>query len=177
MRQILNMFEGLETIKEEWTELLNDGMKTMHGEEELAGILLSAGLLETSEEEEEENSSFLQNYALSYQQFLDYYQDKEYEYEHILVYYIFNYFLGASYDHDVFTKVKFAVVSYLVIRELDIAVWLKQQKEFLYEDQVKVAHAYSKEVEHSYNNFESLQLVLSAHPILDVDHILVGLLS
>ncbi len=177
MRQILNMFEGLETIKEEWTDLLNDGMKTMHGEEELAGILLSAGLLEESEEEEEENSSFLQNYALSYQQFLDYYQDKEYEYEHILVYYIFNYFLGASYDHDVFTKVKFAVVSYLVIRELDIAVWLKQQKEFLYEDQVKVAHAYSKEVEHSYNNFESLQLVLSAHPILDVDHILIGLLS
>ena len=58
-----------------------------------------------------------------------------------------------------------------------INAYKKQQKEFLYEDQVKVAHAYSKEVEHSYNNFESLQLVLSAHPILDVDHILVGLLS
>jgi hypothetical protein len=32
-------------------------------------------------------------------------------------------------------------------------------------------------VEHSYNNFESLQLVLSTHPILDVEHILIGLLS
>ena len=69
------------------------------------------------------------------------------------------------------------MISYLVILELDIALWLQQQKEFLYEDQVLVAHAYSKEVEHSYNNFESLQLVLSAHPILDVEHILIGLLS
>ena len=40
--------------------------------------------------------------------------------------------------HDVYTKVKFAVVSYLVILEMDIAVWLKQQKEFLYEDQVNL---------------------------------------
>ena len=109
--------------------------------------------------------------------YLHYYQEKEYEYEHILVYYLFNYFLGAAYDHDAYTKVKFAVVSYLIILEMDVAVWLKQQKEFLYEDQVKVAHAYSKEVEHSYNNFESLQLVLAAHPILDVEHILIGLLS
>ena len=29
----------------------------------------------------------------------------------------------------------------------------------------------------AYNNFESLQLVLSAHPILDMEHILIGLLS
>lgn len=146
MKQILNMFKGLETIKEEWTEILDNGMNGERRYEDL-------------------------------KEFMHYYQENAYEYEHILVYYIFNYFLGASYDHDVYTKVKFAVISYLVILELDVALWLKQQKEFLYEDQVLVAHAYSKEVEHSYNNFESLNLVLSAHPILDVEHILIGLLS
>ncbi|MDD6071699.1 MAG: flagellin lysine-N-methylase [Clostridiales bacterium] len=184
MKQILNMYEGLETIKEEWTGILSDGIRIMHGQEDLQTIMLAAGLIgnegEANQEEKDkyqELSSFLREYKISYQEFLHYYQSKEYEYEHILVYYIFNYFLGASYDHDVFTKVKFAVVSYLVILELDVAVWLKQKKEFLYEDQVLVAHAYSKEVEHSYNNFESLQLVLSAHPILDVEHILIGLLS
>lgn len=176
LKQILNMFEGLETIKVEWTALLSDGMKIMHGHEDLRALLLAAGLTEKTETLEEE-STFLRDYAVSYQEFMHYYQENEYEYEHILVYYIFNYFLGASYDHDVYTKVKFAVVSYLVILELDVALWLKQQKEFLYEDQVLVAHAYSKEVEHSYNNFESLNLVLSAHPILDVEHILIGLLS
>lgn len=176
MKQILNMYEGLETIKQDWVVLLSECMKIMHEKNDLKGILVAAGLVK-EEEAGEESSSFLRNYAVSYQEFLHYYQDKEYEFEHILVYYIFNYFLGAAYDHDVYTKVKFAVVSYLVILEMDIAVWLKQQKEFLYEDQVRVAHAYSKEVEHSYNNFESLQLVLSAHPILDVQHILIGLLS
>lgn len=176
MKQILNMFEGLENIKEEWTVLLSEGMKIMHGKNDLKGMLVAAGLA-GEEEPGEESSGFFRNYAISYQEFNHYYQEKEYEYEHILVYYIFNYFLGAAYDHDAYTKVKLAVISYLVILELDIAVWLKQQKEFLFEDQIKVAHAYSKEVEHSYNNFESLQLVLSAHPILDVEHILIGLLS
>ena len=176
LKQILNMYEGLETIKEEWTDLLSMGMDVMHGRDHLKSMLVAAGMVE-EEEPGEETDSFLRNYAVSYQEFMRYYQEKEYEFEHILVYYIFNYFLGAAYDHDAFTKVKFAVISYLVILELDIALWLKQQKEFLYEDQVLVAHAYSKEVEHSYNNFESLQLVLSAHPILDVEHILIGLLS
>lgn len=176
MKQILNMYEGLETIKEDWVDMLSLGMNAMHGRENLKSTLVAAGMME-EEEPGQETDSFLHRYSLSYQEFLSYYQEKEYEFEHILVYYIFNYFLGAAYDHDVFTKVKFAIVSYLVILELDIALWLKQQKEFLYEDQVLVAHAYSKEIEHSYNNFESLQLVLSAHPILDVEHILVGLLS
>lgn len=175
MSQILNMYDGLETIKEEWSSLLSEGKNIMHGSEGLRTRLLAAGLL--TDEVNENNDSFLRNYAVSYQEFLHYYLEKEYEYEHILVYYIFNYFLSAAYDHDAFTKIKFAVVSYLVILELDVAVWLKQKKEFLFEDQVLVAHAYSKEVEHSYNNFESLQLVLSAHPILDADHILIGLLS
>ena len=105
-------------------------------------------------------------------EFLEYYKDSEYEFENILVYYIFNYFLGASYDHDILTKSKFAVVSYLVILHLNVARWISQDKRFSYEDQVTVAHAYSKEVEHSYNNYESLQLVLSAHPILTVDNII-----
>lgn len=150
MKQVLNMYEGLETIKEEWTAILKDGVQIMHGD---------------------------LNYENRYKAFRDYYSNREYEFEHILVYYLFNYFLGAAYDHDAFTKVKLAILSYLVILELDIAMWHKNGEVFSYEDQVLVAHAYSKEVEHSYNNFESLQLVLSAHPILDVEHILQALLA
>ncbi len=176
LKQILNMYEGLETIKEEWQDMLSMAMDIMHGRENLKSMLVAAGMVE-EQEPGTETDSFLRSYALSYQEFLSYYKEKEYEFEHILVYYIFNYYLGAAYDHDAFTKVKFAIISYLVILELDVALWLKQRKEFLYEDQVLVAHAYSKEVEHSYNNFESLQLVLSAHPILDMEHILIGLLS
>ena len=144
MSQILNMYEGLENIKPEWNGILSLG------------------------EQHLKSKSFRKDVI----EFLEYYKDSEYEFEHILVYYIFNYFLGASYDHDILTKSKFAVVSYLVILHLNVARWISQDKRFSYEDQVTVAHAYSKEVEHSYNNYESLQLVLSAHPILTVDNII-----
>ncbi len=149
MIQVLNMFEGLETIKEEWRDILSDGIKMLQDYDDISGLI---------------------------DDFEQYYKDNEYEFEHILVYYIFNYFLGAAYDRDALTKVKFAVVSYLVIKVLDTALWIKQKKVFKYEDQVMVAHAYSKEVEHSYNNFESLMLVLSAHPVLQVEQIVTGLL-
>ncbi|MBR1599672.1 MAG: flagellin lysine-N-methylase [Lachnospiraceae bacterium] len=142
--QILNMYDGLENIKPEWKDILSLGKQHLKSESCRRDV-----------------TEFLENY-----------KDKEYEFEHILVYYIFNYFLGASYDHDILTKVKFAVISYLVILQLDVARWISQNKNFLYDDQVTVAHAYSKEVEHSYNNYESLQLVLSAHPILTVDNII-----
>lgn len=142
--QIFNMYDGLETIKEEWKEILNHGMKCR----------------------------YLRDDQLK---FSDYMKEREYEFEHILVYYIYNYFLGASYDGDILTKVKMAVLSYLVVYQLDVAMWMSKKRNFTYEDQVLIAHAYSKEVEHSYNNYESLQLVLSAHPLLDVEHLMNGL--
>lgn len=147
MSQVLNMYDGLENIKPEWKDILKAGQKHIKSEHRYENV----------------------------NEFLKYYKDREFEFEHILVYYIFNYFLGASYDHDILTKVKFAVVSYLVIAELDTARWLDNNKQFAYEDQVVVAHAYSKEVEHSYNNYESLQLVLSAHPIMITDNIIAEL--
>ncbi|MBE5923268.1 MAG: hypothetical protein E7271_02220 [Lachnospiraceae bacterium] len=143
MLSIINMYEGLENIIPDWKGILQLGFDHLKSD----------------------------NYMQDVKEFLDYYKDKEYEFEHILVYYIFNYFLGASYDNDPLTKVKFAIISYLVIFELDVARWAANGKTFDYEDQVVVAHAYSKEVEHSYDNYESLQLVLSAHPILTVDNI------
>jgi hypothetical protein len=65
----------------------------------------------------------------------------------------------------------------MVIRELDTARWLGQKNRFTYEDQVMIAHAYSKEIEHSFDNYEALQMVLYGHPLLTPESILLGLLS
>lgn len=147
MLQVLNMYEGLERIKPEWTKKLSVAMQQLQ---------------RMSEED----------YKRASGEFRRYYKKQEYEFEHLLVYFIFNYFLGASYDGDAMTKVKFAVLSFMVIWELDFLTWLSNDKEFTFENQVENAHAYSKEVEHSYNNYESLQLILSAHPLLSVEQIL-----
>lgn len=152
MMQILNMYDGLENIKPEWKKKLTDTMNYLHG---------------ISEDDYKEIS----------EEFRHYIKNREYEFEHIMVYFIFNYFLGASYDGDAKTKVKFGIVSFLIIWELDMFSWEENNKKFTYENQVENAHAYSKEVEHSYNNYESLQLILSAHPLLSEEHLIASLLT
>ena len=59
-----------------------------------------------------------------------YISGREYEYENLLVYFIYRYLLKAVFDCDVLTKVRFAAVSYVIIRQLDIARWLRNGKEF-----------------------------------------------
>lgn len=80
--------------------------------------------------------------------------DREYEYEHILVYFIFRYLIKASFDRDVLTRARFAAVSYIIIRQLDMARWLRQGKKFDFDDRVKTCALYSKEVEHCQDNID-----------------------
>ncbi len=152
MLQLLNMYDGLENIKPWWKENLSEAMQYLY-------------------------EMPVDDYEAGRKEFASYMREREYEFEHILVYYMFNYFLGASYDEDALTKVKFAVMSFLVIFELDWITWSRNQKSFTYENQVENAHAYSKEVEHSYNNYEALQLILSAHPLLNEENILSALME
>ena len=52
--------------------------------------------------------------------FNKYYEESMYKFEHILVYFIFRYFMKAVFDYDVSAKVKMAIVSYLMIKELSV---------------------------------------------------------
>ena len=57
-------------------------------------------------------------------EFDGYMKEREYEYEQLLMYFLFTYFCGAVYDENAFGKVKFAVVCTLLIRELGMGLWL-----------------------------------------------------
>lgn len=82
--------------------------------------------------------------------------DREYEYEQILTYFIYRYLLKADFDYDVLTKVKFAVVSYIIIRQMDISRWRENHKKFTLDDRIKNCVLYSKEVEHCQDNIDFL---------------------
>lgn len=83
-----------------------------------------------------------------------YISGREYEYENLLVYFIYRYLLKAVFDYDVLTKVRFATVSYVIIHQLDIACWLRNGKEFSFKDRIKNCVLYSKEVEHCQDNID-----------------------
>jgi lysine-N-methylase len=84
------------------------------------------------------------------------YADKEYELENIITYFVYRYFLKAVFDRDVLTKVKMGIISTLVIYQCLASEWYRKGKTLDYDDRVNVAHLYSREVEHSEENFESL---------------------
>lgn len=96
------------------------------------------------------------NYLTSQRAFLENQREREYEYEHLLVYFTHRYFMRAYYDANIRQKAQFAVASVLVIRDMDVMRYLKNQGTFTLADRIINAKIYSKEVEHSEENMELL---------------------
>lgn len=96
------------------------------------------------------------NYLTSQRTFLENQREREYEYEHLLVYFTDRYFMRAYYDANIREKAQFAVASVLVIRDMDVMRYLKNQGTFTLADRIINAKIYSKEVEHSEENMELL---------------------
>lgn len=143
----------LEVLKPDWTDFLKKYEKKLYQE-------LSA-----------------EEYEAAYQEFSVYYKEKEYEYEQLLMYFVFTYFCGAVYDRDAFSKVKLAVVSTMLIRELDLAVWLDKGRVFTFEDQIEIAHRYAREVEHSDPNMEAMEYMMAEEEIFTLEKLMTGILG
>ena len=90
-----------------------------------------------------------------------------YEYENILSYFVFRYFLKGVFDRDVLTKVKMAIVSTLMIMQCDMAVWKRNGGSLLFTERVDIAHLYSREVEHSEENFAALCKLFAHKKVFD----------
>ena len=112
-----------------------------------------------------------------YKEFDSYYVDNFYEYEHLMVYFIFRYFMKAVFDYDVSAKVKMAVVSYLMIKELGIYRWSKNNGIFTKKDQEEVMRMYSKDIEHSDENMESLYETFESAEAFKEEELLIMLMS
>lgn len=92
--------------------------------------------------------------------------------EHLMNYFIYSYVLGALYDHDVYSKIKLAVFNCLIIRELEIGVWVETGR-FRREDAVAITHRFAKELEHSDYNIEKLEHFLSGHRAVSLEQLLI----
>lgn len=105
-----------------------------------------------------------------------YYEDSKYKFEQILVYFIFRYFMKAVFDYDVSAKVKTAIVSYLMIKELCI-VRFTEEGELTDADIVDIAHMYSKDIEHLEENIESLAEIFETNEVFNVEEIIKVLMN
>lgn len=152
MKKYWQAYSSMEVINSDWTICVKDVEKYVY---------------ESLSKEE---------YYSCLEEFCEYYADRMYEYEHLLMYFLYRYFLKTVDDKDVLTKVKMACVSYMMIRELDMARWLKNGKSLSKEEQVDIMHLYSRQVEHSYDNFEKLSKLLAQEKMFNYD-IIRGMLA
>ena len=89
----------------------------------------------------------------------------EWEFEHIMVYFVFRYFMAAVFDGDLLTKSKLAAVSFIVIRRLQAETFSDKQA------RINAMQKYSKEVEHSAQNMEYLRIQMKKSRFYSVENI------
>ncbi len=125
LRQLLNAYTALEALDPTWTDHM-EYLKD-HTEE----LLLH-------------KSAFLQAYS-----------EHLYEYEHLMVYFLYRYFLESVYTMDVQTPVWFAAASLWVILLCDIDHWRKNGS-LTFPEQCNIIRRYSKEIEYCTENVEAI---------------------
>ncbi len=116
-------------------------------------------------------------YLRKHKEFNEYYKENLYKFKNILVYFIFRYFMKAIFDYDVSAKIKLAIISTLMIKELAVVRFIENDNEFTEEDMVEVSRIYSKDIEHSDENIENLQEIFETEEIFEVDEILPMLMN
>ncbi len=92
--------------------------------------------------------------------------ENETESEHLLVYFVFRYFMTAVFDRDLLTKSKFAAVSFIVIQKLCAAQNADKEK------RIQIIQRFSKEVEHSASNMEYLNTEMKKSRFYSVDNLI-----
>lgn len=123
-----------------------------------------------------QNEEDIKIYSNLHEEFNRYYRNNEYKFEQILIYYVFRYFMKAVFDYDVLAKIKFALISFIVIKELSVIRYL-ENKEFLDEDMVDIAHTYSKDIEHLEENIEVLEELFETRDEFSMENLMITLLN
>lgn len=132
-RQRIRFFKGMEVLDKEWERI----------REQTEDVVINAGVA---------------GYAALRRDFMNRLrnQGREYEYEHLCVYFLFRYAMQTVYDSNFWGHAAVMAVCFLMIRDMDMARFFCQNGRFSLEDRIDVARIFSKEAEHSEENMEYL---------------------
>lgn len=115
-------------------------------------------------------------YIDQHKAFDHYYKDSMYKFKNILVYFIFRYFMKSIFDYDISAKIKIAIMSMIMIKELAVVRFI-ENGQFTEVDMVDISHMYSKDVEHLEQNIEALQEIFETEEAYEVDKIIMTLMN
>lgn len=92
-------------------------------------------------------------------QFLKYYKMHVYEYERLLVYFLYRYFMKARYDGELKERISFALISTCMIQLVGVHHWL-QSGELKHKAQIDICKMYAKEIEYDEGNVDEINQFL-----------------
>jgi lysine-N-methylase len=139
MKKWFSLFRKLEVLNESWPQYLGT----------LKRILFDAGA-----ESYEENRKAFHRYLMEEEG-----RKRQWEQwsEQLMVYFIFTYFCGAVYDGHPYVKAKLAAVCTILIQEMGQAVFKRNEGSLDFKEFIHLAHRFSREVEHSDLNLNTLE--------------------
>lgn len=92
--------------------------------------------------------------------------------EQLLIYWLYTYFCGAVYDERIFAKIKMTVLCTLVIEELLLGLFIQKKETLSLEDLITVSYRFSRELEHSDQNLNTLEHLLDSEDLFSMEHLL-----
>lgn len=104
--------------------------------------------------------------------FQDTFPEWQVQKEQLLVYWLYTYFCGAVYDERIFAKTKMAVICTLFIEELVLGLFAQNRENVEFRDLVSVSYRFSRELEHSDQNLNTLEELLDEEEVFSLEHLL-----
>lgn len=144
----LKVFNDLEEINTDWTELLNNSTDNLFKKNDI---------------------KFFNSIS---EKFNTYYKDNLYEFENILTYFIFRYFMKSLYDADLLSKIKLSIFSTKIIETLYLSRFIDNSFTFNLSDSIYVSHIYSKNIEHCDENIEKLYTLFNEDELFNTSNFL-----
>lgn len=138
-RELFFTLFKLETVREEWGELLWETEQILYGD----GI-----------------KAYVRR-RKAYERWHQAHPDMEIHLEQLLVYFIFIYMLGAVYDGQTEAKLWMAVSFVWMIEQLWMARWAENDGDISIEEMTELVYRFSREVEHSDINLEIIENMLN----------------
>lgn len=154
IHKMIDVFKDLETINNIWSKKLQCVYDTFYSGE-----------------------CDFEYFIKLHKSFMEYYEDRIYEYENIMIYFVFRYFMKCINDCDLLSKVILSIFSFIVIIELDVSKWINSNKKLEFQDQVDIVHLFSKEVEHSEDNIMKLYEMFEKNNEFQIENIIKTILN
>lgn len=151
--EYMNSLKEFENINDKWPKYIDDVIHTFYDKNDV------------------------EFHVESHKNFDEYYTSRNYEFKNLLMYFTFRYFMKSLLDADLLSKVKLSIMSYIIIKELDVVTWMSNGNSLSLEDQIEITHTYSKQFEHSDINIDKLYDMYNEMEIFDVEHFITLLFN